>query len=281
MEYTEVKISLSPFTEDNADWVVAEIESLGYESFCTEDPFLFAYIRTDRFDEQALADTLTVFKGHFNVAETHAPVQEQNWNAIWEASFSPIVVDGKCTVKATFHKNLPDTLYTITVDPKMAFGTGHHQTTYLMVSSLMNESVSGKRVLDMGCGTGILAILAVMMGASSPVDAIDIDDVAVDSALENFALNNVADNVSVRCGDASSIGNVEKYDIVLANINRNILMSDMGAYSKAMLAGATLLVSGFYADDIPMIVAAAEVCGLEYVSDSLKDEWAVVKFVKK
>lgn len=281
MEYTEVRMSLSPFTEDNADWVVAEIESLGYESFCTEAPFLFAYIRTDRFDERALSSALTVFKGHFSVTETHVPVQEQNWNAIWEASFSPIVVDGKCTVKATFHKNLPDTLYTITVDPKMAFGTGHHQTTYLMVSSLMNESVFGKRVLDMGCGTGILAILAVMMGASSPVDAIDIDDVAVDSALENFALNNVADNVSVRCGDASLIGNVEKYDIVLANINRNILMSDMGAYSKAMLAGATLLVSGFYADDIPMIVAAAEGCGLEYVSDSLKDEWAVVKFVKK
>lgn len=281
MHYIEVKISIDPFTEDNADWVVAEIESLGFESFCCQEPCLLAYIPSADFDSAALSEALSVFEGHLKLQVVHAPVPEQNWNAIWEASFEPIVVDGRCTIRATFHKGLPETEYCIVIDPKMAFGTGHHQTTYLMASSLMQEAVCGKKVLDMGCGTGVLGILAAKMGALAPVDAIDIDEVAAESAAENAVLNGVGDIMSVRYGDASSLGSGERYDLVLANINRNILMADMPAYSKVLLGGGVLLVSGFYAEDVPMLMAAASGCGLEYSRQRSKDDWTVVRFVKK
>ncbi len=281
MEYTEVRISIVPFTEDNADWVVAEIESLGYESFCIQESCLLAYIPSSRFDFGRLTDALEVFAGHLELEVSHAPVPEQNWNAIWESSFEPIVVDGECTIKATFHKGLPETRYNITIDPKMAFGTGHHQTTYLMASSLMRENVAGRSVLDMGCGTGILAILAAKMGALSPVDAIDIDGIASDSALENAGLNGVGERLSVKCGDASVLETDERYDIVMANINRNILMADIPSYARVMHHGGVLLVSGFYVEDIAMLSAVAEKCGLEYSSQRNREDWAVVRFVKK
>ena len=281
MEYTEVRIGIEPYTEDNADWVTAEIESLGYESFCYEELFLLAYIPTGRFDHAALVKALSAFEGHLKIREEHSAVPEQNWNALWESSFEPIIVDGRCTVKATFHKGLPETEYNIVIDPKMAFGTGHHQTTYLMASLLMKEDVAGKKVLDMGCGTGILAILAAKMGAAFPVDAIDIDDIAAESAMENASLNGVGDRLSVECGDASSLARRSGYDLILANINRNILMADMPAYVKTMAPGGVLLVSGFYVEDVPMLAAVAEKCSLQYVSEQSRDDWAVVKFVKK
>ena len=281
MEYTEVRIGIEPYTEDNADWVTAEIESLGYESFCYEEPFLLAYIPTGRFDHAALVKALSAFEGHLKIREEHSAVPEQNWNALWESSFEPIIVDGRCTVKATFHKGLPETEYNIVIDPKMAFGTGHHQTTYLMASLLMKEDVAGKKVLDMGCGTGILARLAAKMGAASPVDAIDIDDIAAESAMENASLNGVGDRLSVECGDASSLAGRSGYDLILANINRNILMADMPAYVKTMAPGGVLLVSGFYVEDVPMLAAVAEKCSLQYVSEQSRDDWAVVKFMKK
>lgn len=280
MEYIEVKIKFSPFSEDNADWIVAEIESLGFDSFSVESPYLMAYIPKDKFDETLLNEALKAFEGILEIEVSHDLVPEKNWNAIWESQFQPIVVDDRCTVKATFHKDLPDTEFNIVIDPKMAFGTGHHQTTYLMISSLMDEAVAGKSVLDMGCGTGILAILAAMRGAKSPVTAIDIDHIAAESALENSALNGVGDCLDVKCGDASLLGD-KMYDLVLANINRNILMSDIPVYSSCMSRGAVLLISGFYTEDVPMLVAVASRNGLQYDTERSRDNWAVVRFVKK
>lgn len=280
MEYIEVKIKFSPFSEDNADWIVAEIESLGFDSFSVESPCLMAYIPKDKFDETLLNEALKAFEGILEIEVSHDLVPEKNWNAIWESQFQPIVVDDRCTVKATFHKDLPDTEFNIVIDPKMAFGTGHHQTTYLMISSLMDEAVAGKSVLDMGCGTSILAILAAMRGAKSPVTAIDIDHIAAESALENSALNGVGDCLDVKCGDASLLGD-KMYDLVLANINRNILMSDIPVYSSCMSTGAVLLISGFYTEDVPMLVAVASRNGLQYDTERSRDNWAVVRFVKK
>lgn len=278
MEYVEAKIRISPFTEDNADWIVAEIESLGFDSFSTEEPFLKAYIPKKAFDREELDKVLSGFDGVLDLVTECSDVEQANWNSIWESQFQPITVDGRCTVKATFHKDLPDTEYNIVIDPKMAFGTGHHQTTHMMISWLLDDSPASCSVLDMGCGTGILAILAALRGAASPVDAIDIDDVAAASAVENAALNGVSDSLRVRCGDASLLHDGH-YDVVLANINRNILMNDIPVYVANMNPGARLYVSGFYNEDIPLIVAVARKAGLKYVAQKNIDNWASVKFV--
>ena len=204
-----------------------------------------------------------------------------NWNAKWESEFTPIVVDGKCTIKASFHKGLKRTRYNITIDPKMAFGTGHHQTTYMMCRALLNneESVRGKVVMDMGCGTAVLAILAAKMKASK-VYGIDIDAVAAISAYDNAKMNRVGKIMETYCGDASLL-QMGTYDLLLANINRNILLQDIPTYSRSLRHGGLLMVSGFYTDDMPMLVAAAENASLEYVSDDSIDNWCCITFKKK
>lgn len=282
MNYKEIAFTISPFSEDNAEWVIAEIESLGFDSFSIEEPVLKAYIPSSLYDTKALEAVLEVFKGILELEVACSDVPDRNWNEIWESQFPPIVVDGRCTVKATFHKDLPDTQYNILIDPKMAFGTGHHQTTYLMISYLMEIDPRGARVLDMGCGTAILAILAAKMGAASPVRAIDIDEVAARSAVENAALNGVEGSIAVNCSDASILPSLdEQYDIVLANINRNILMNDIPAYFEKMSYCAQLVVSGFYVEDVPMVAAVARRCGMEYVSEKHRDDWAAVCFVRR
>ena len=177
-------------------------------------------------------------------------IPEQNWNALWESSFEPVVIDGRCTIKASFHKGLPRTKYTIVIDPKMAFGTGHHQTTTLIIKSMLahEKDIRGLQVLDMGCGTGILSILAAKMKAAVPVHAIDIDPVAVRSARENARRNRVPDRIHTLCGDASLI-QAGKYDLILANINRNIILEDLSTYARGMKPGALLITSGFYEED--------------------------------
>ena len=280
MEYTEVRISIVPFTEDNADWVVAEIESLGYESFCIQESCLLAYIPSSRFDFGRLTDALEVFAGHLELEVSHAPVPEQNWNAIWESSFEPIVVDGECTIKATFHKGLPETRYNITIDPKMAFGTGHHQTTYMMCRALLRHEadIKGKIVMDMGCGTAILAILAAKMGAGHTY-GIDIDAVAAASAFDNARKNRVSRHVETYCGDASLLQR-GKYDILLANINRNILLEDIPTYAVSLKKDGLLFVSGFYTEDFPMICSSARRAGLEYMEQDAIDNWCCAGFRK-
>ena len=204
-----------------------------------------------------------------------------NWNAVWEEQFTPIVVDGKCTVKATFHKGLKRTRFNITIDPKMAFGTGHHQTTYMMCRALLeNESaIKGKVVMDMGCGTAILAILAAKMGAAHTY-GIDIDAVAAVSAFDNARLNRVSRHVETYCGDASLL-QMGKSDVLLANINRNILIEDIPTYARSLKKGGLLVVSGFYVEDMPMISGVAANSGLEPVKSDSIDNWCCVRFVKR
>ena len=280
-EYIEVAVKITPFSEENAEIVTAEVSELPFESFTMEDPFLKCYIQKELYDQQALKVMLSGMDDYgFEVEFSSNLMPAVNWNAVWESQFTPIIVDGLCTIKASFHEGLRRTRYNITIDPKMAFGTGHHQTTYMMCRALLSneEAVRGKVVMDMGCGTAVLAILAAKMKASH-VYGIDIDAVAAISAYDNARLNRVGKTVETYCGDASLLQR-NSYDVLLANINRNILLQDIPTYALCLHKEGLLFVSGFYLEDMPMIVGMAQNSGLEYVSHDSIDNWCCIKFVK-
>jgi len=280
-EYIEVTVKITPFSEENAEILTAEISELPYESFTVEEPCLKCYIQKELYDQQALKVLLNGIDDYgFEVEYSSNLMPAVNWNAVWESQFTPIIVDGLCTIKASFHEGLRRTRYNITIDPKMAFGTGHHQTTYMMCRALLQneEAVRGKVVMDMGCGTAVLAILAAKMKASH-VYGIDIDAVAAISAYDNARLNRVGKVIETYCGDASLLQR-NSYDVLLANINRNILLQDIPTYSLCLHKGGLLFVSGFYLEDMPMIVGVAQNSGLEYISHDTIDNWCCIKFVK-
>lgn len=281
-EYIEVAVRITPFSEENAEIVTAEISELPFESFSSEDPYLKCYIQKELYDQQALKVVLSGLDGmDFKTEYSAVLVPPVNWNAVWESQFTPIVVDGKCTIKASFHEGLKRTRYNITIDPKMAFGTGHHQTTFMMCRALLQneEAVRGKVVMDMGCGTAILAILAAKMKASR-VYGVDIDAVAAISAYDNARKNRVGKVMETYCGDASLLQR-NSYDVLLANINRNILLQDIPTYALSLRKDGLLFVSGFYMEDIPMIIGMAQNSGLEYAGHDSVDNWCCIKFIKK
>ena len=281
-EYIEVAVKITPFSEENAEIVTAEVSELPFESFTSEDPYLKCYIQKELYDQQALKVLLDGVSDYgFEVEYSANLMPAVNWNALWESQFTPIIVDGRCTIKASFHEGLRRTRYNITIDPKMAFGTGHHQTTYMMCRALLQneESVKGKVVMDMGCGTAVLAILAAKMKASH-VYGIDIDAVAAISAYDNARLNRVGKVIETYCGDASLLQR-NSYDVLLANINRNILLQDIPTYALCIRKDGLLFVSGFYLEDMPMIIGVAQNAGLEYVSHDSIDNWCCIKFAKK
>lgn len=280
-EYIEVAVKITPYTEENAEIVTAEICGLPFESFTMEDPFLKCFIQKDLYDASALKVVLSGLDGlGFEVEFNASLVPAVNWNAVWESQFPPITVDDQCTIKASFHKGLKRTRFNITIDPKMAFGTGHHQTTYMMCRALLQneDAVRGKVVMDMGCGTAVLAILAAKMRASK-VYGIDIDAIAAISAYDNARLNKVGTRIETCCGDASLLQR-NSYDVFLANINRNILLQDIPTYALCIRKGGLLFVSGFYLEDMPMIVAMAESVGLKYESHDTMDKWCCIRFSK-
>ena len=281
-EYIEVSIRIEPYSDENAEILMAELEELPFESFESENPYLKCYLPKDEYNAQMLRLALSgLEEDSFRVTDFSARlIPATNWNALWESNFTPIVVDGKCTVKASFHKGLKKTRFNITIDPKMAFGTGHHQTTYLMCRALLQHeaSVRGKIIMDMGCGTAILAILAAKMGAAHTY-GIDIDAVAAVSAFDNARLNRVSRHVETYCGDASLL-QMGKYDVLLANINRNILIQDIPTYSRSLRKGGLLFVSGFYTEDLPMIRGVAEACGLVFTESDSMDNWCRAGFRK-
>ena len=280
-EYIEVSVKITPYNDENAEIVTAEVSELPFESFSGEDPFLKCYIQKELYDAQSLKVVLNGLEGMgFDIEWSSTLMPVVNWNAEWESQFSPIIVDGKCTIKASFHKDLKRTRYNIIIDPKMAFGTGHHQTTYMMCRALLEneEAVRGKVVMDMGCGTAVLAILAAKMKAAR-VYGIDIDAVAAISAYDNARLNRVGKVVETWCGDASLLQR-NSYDVLLANINRNILLQDMQTYAGCLRRDGLLFVSGFYVEDMPMLIGAATAAGLEYVSHDSIDNWCCIKFHK-
>ena len=283
MDYIAVHIKIEPFSEEWAEIVEAEIADLGFDSFTVEEPFLNAFIPKDQFSEPNLKTVLSGFDGD-GIALSHTVelVQEQNWNAAWESDFEPVVVGDEVTVKAKYHKDLPRTRYNIVIDPQMSFGSGHHQTTTMMIEQLLEDrkALKGKAVLDMGCGTGILAIVAAKLGAAVPVHAVDIDPRCVVSTRANARRNRIPHKLVAVCGDASVLIRGQ-YDFVLANINRNILLADMASYVRALKPqGGTIFLSGFYQADIPMLLAEGARLGLHETARRTRDDWALLVLKK-
>lgn len=280
MKYLEVTFTVIPTSETANDIIAALAAELGFESFVESPQGTIGYVPAHLFDEQALTDALTDFPmPDTHITFTSCEMEDKNWNEEWEKNFfEPIVVDSRCVIHSTFHKDYPKADFDIIINPQMAFGTGHHQTTRLIISYLLDIDLQDKTVLDMGCGTSILAILASMRGAKA-LTAIDIDEWCVNNSIDNFALNHI-DNIKVFQGDASSLAVEGPFDIIIANINRNILLADMQYYVARMNEGAEIYFSGFYESDLPLIQAEAERLGLRYLSHRVEKEWTAAQFVK-
>ncbi len=278
MNYIELQINLTPYSTELSELLTAELGEAGFESFVDTETGLNAYIPVDDYKENIVKVLFHQYDKMAAISYTPQFIPEQNWNAVWESNFDPIVVDGICTIRAPFHKNLPKTAINIVMEPKMAFGTGHHDTTYLMAEALLHFPVKDLQVLDMGCGTGILAMIAAKRGAKKFVDAIDIDVWSKNSTLENAKRNRVGQKIRAILGDAALIQR-HKYDLILANINRNILLEDMGTYATGLKPNGTLMVSGIFTTDLPDIIAAAEKEGLRQVAQKSRNNWAMAQFI--
>lgn len=281
MKYLEFTFQTTPCTEVVNDILSAVLAEAGFESFVEQTDGINAYIQKALYNESTLKEALAEFPlPGVNIEYNYTEAEDRNWNEEWEKNFfQPIVIDNRCVIHSTFHKDVPQAEYDIVINPQMAFGTGHHETTSLIIGELLDSDLQEKSLLDMGCGTSILAILARMRGAT-PCTAIDIDEWCVRNSLENIELNRV-DNIDVFQGDASSLKDKGPFDIIIANINRNILLNDMKHYVSRMNQGGSLLMSGFYANDIPVIQAEAENNGLHLIHHREKNQWAVVLFRKE
>ena len=263
--------------ELGSEILVAELGELPFESFVESEFGLTAYIQKELWNAAILDDLFVLQSPEFNISFTIEEIEQVNWNEEWEKNFEPIEVDGMCHVRAPFH---PKTAaqYDIVIEPKMSFGTGHHETTHMMIQHLLRLDVHGKKTLDMGCGTAILAILAEMKGAQ-PIDAIDIDNWCYLNSIENAA-RNTCQHITVYEGDASLLVD-QRYELIIANINRNILLADMQAYANCLVSGGTLLLSGFYAEDIPFLEASCTENGMQYVSQLQRNNWVSLEFEKR
>ena len=281
MKYFEVTFTTSPCNETVNDVVSALAGEIGFESFVEWENGVQAYIQQSLFDEEALKSMVADFPlPDTKIEYTIVEAEDKDWNEEWEKNFfQPIVIGDRCCIHSTFHKDTPQTEYEILINPQMAFGTGHHETTSSIISELLEADLQGKSVLDMGCGTSILAILASMRGAG-PITAIDIDDWCVNNSRDNIALNGI-DNITVEWGDANLLKGRAPFDVIIANINRNILLADMAQYAACMHSGSELYMSGFYVQDIPVIQEKAESLGMEFIHHREKINWAAVKFIMK
>jgi len=277
-KYTAYHFKIEP-KDPGSDILLAELGELAFDSFVETNEGLSAYIQSADDSDDLLNDIYILNNPEFKVSYVTEEIEQVNWNEEWEKNFEPINVDDLCYVRAPFHeaKNVP---YEIVIEPKMSFGTGHHETTFMMMKHLLNIDVTDMEVLDMGCGTAILAILALMKGAKH-ADAIDIDNWCYLNSIENAERNNIS-NIHVYEGDAELLAyKTNKYDLVIANINRNILLNDMEAYAKTLKTGGTILFSGFYTEDITAIEEAANQQNMFLDYQLERNNWASLKFIKK
>jgi ribosomal protein L11 methyltransferase len=279
MKYFEFTFKTSPCTETVNDVLSALLGEIGFESFLETEGGIKAYIQQPLCDDDEVKRTVDEFPlPDTAISYEKIEAEDKDWNEEWEKNFfQPIVIGDRCVVHSTFHHDVPTAQYDIVINPQMAFGTGHHETTGLIIEELLGMDLDGKSLMDMGCGTSILAILGRMRGAA-PCTAIDIDDWCVRNSIENIELNHL-DQIAVKLGDASVLANEGTFDVFIANINRNILLNDMGAYAKCMHQGSELLMSGFYVEDIPALQEEAAKHGLQFVHHKEKNRWAAVHFV--
>ena len=281
-DYTELRVDLSPCTETFTDIVAAILADAGYESFVADEKGVTAYIPVGQYSAEAVDSALAAFPVEGVTFTLRAvTVPGQDWNSEWEKHyFQPIVVDNRCVIHSSFHKNIPECDYDIVIDPKMAFGTGHHATTSLIIGQLLQMPLEGKTVIDMGTGTGILAILAAMRGAAS-VTGIEIDPPAWENARDNVVTNRHPE-INILLGDAALLDRCPEADIFIANINRNIITGDIDRYAARLRRGGIMLLSGFYEADIPVIMQYATPLGLRQEGHTVKgDNWTCLRLVKK
>lgn len=274
MTYLGYHFTIEP-RELGAEILIAELGEKPFESFVETDYGVVAYIRKEEWTSGVLDDIFVLTSPEFTVSYRVEEIEQVNWNEEWEKNFDPIDVDGVCHVRAPFHRP-SGAKYDIVIEPKMSFGTGHHETTHMMIQHLLEIDLSGKVVLDMGCGTAILAILAEMRGASA-VDAVDIDNWCFLNSLENVTRNQCS-AIKVYEGDASFLEN-QQYDIIIANINRNILLEDLPAYVSCLKAQGLLLLSGFYSEDVPAINEKCAALGLSLESRKERNRWVALKYI--
>ena len=278
MKYSAVTFTSSAMEEWQKDLLVAELANLGFDTFEDQDQGFVAYVPSASLDIQALETLLLNEAGDYDLSYDVQELEQQNWNQLWESNFSPIIVDDQCYVRATFHEDRPEFPYQIIIDPKMSFGTGHHQTTSMMLSFILENDFEGKRVLDMGCGTGILAILAAQRGAKDLL-AVDYDPICVESVKENKVLNNVP-NITEKLGSKEAIEGL-KFDVILANINRNILLDQLEVYAQDLGSAGDLYLSGFYdGEDLSKLTEKAKSLGFDYQDKKVLDTWCAAKFIK-
>ncbi|MBP3409343.1 MAG: 50S ribosomal protein L11 methyltransferase [Bacteroidaceae bacterium] len=280
-DYTRVRFVVTPNEEAANDVLAALLAEVGFESFVNEDDGMSAYVPQALYDAESIATVVAEFPlPGFTITYESEFIEGEDWNAEWEKNyFQPIVLGEDCVIHSTFHKDIPKARYDILIDPKMAFGTGYHQTTCHMLRAILASDMNGKSVLDMGCGTALLAILARKHGAAKVV-AIDIDEFAYENAKENTVLNGTPD-IEVRLGGADAIKESDSFDFVIANINRNILLMDMANYVRCMHPGSQLFISGFYTQDMEVLKEEASRHGLEYIGYAEDNNWAMMKFTKR
>ncbi|MDM1296601.1 50S ribosomal protein L11 methyltransferase [Sphingobacterium sp. N143] len=279
MKYIEVIFQIISGEEWQKDLFIADLADIGFDTFEDTESGFAAYIPAANLDLQALETLMLGLPDGLSVDYSVQEIENQNWNKLWESNFNPIEVGGQCYVRATFHESKPEFPFEIIIDPKMSFGTGHHQTTSMMLQYILENDFEGKEVLDMGCGTGILAILTSKKKASA-VLAVDYDEICVESVKENSLLNHV-NNIDTICGSFEVLKD-KTFDIILANINRNILLEQLPQYALSINQDGALYLSGFYEEeDLAMLSDAASLLGFEFVSKKVLNNWCAAKFVKR
>lgn len=271
IEYNFIVKPLRPGTEI----LIAELGYAGFESFVENEDGVSAYIQKEEWKEDILEDVQILNSEEFKIEYTFSEIEQVNWNEEWEKNFTPIEVDGRCFVRAPFHAE-GNYEYEIVIEPKMSFGTGHHETTYMMLQYVLESDFEDKKVLDMGCGTAVLAILTEMRGARE-IDAIDYDEWCFENSKENIERNGCK-NIWVFHGDAALLKD-RRYDSIIANINRNILLQDMKAYRDSLRKKGELYLSGFYTEDLPVIQKACADLGLQFVNNKERNNWVAAKFI--
>ena len=272
--YIEYRFTVKP-KEPASDLLIAELGDVGFESFVEEEDDVLAYIQKTDWSENILENVQILDNPRYSFTHDYKEIEQENWNATWEQNFQPIMVDDICMIRAPFHEAI-NVDYDIVIEPKMSFGTGHHETTHMMLQQILQLDVKDKTVLDMGSGTGVLAILAGMRGATT-IDAIDIDNWCYLNAKENVERNNM-DFISVYEGDAALLKG-KKYDLIIANINRNILLADMPKYVQSLNSGGVLLLSGFYTEDLDKITQKCVDLELKFEKNLERNNWVAAKYV--
>lgn len=279
-DYIEVRFDVEPCDATSTDVLAAMLCDVEFESFVPDESGLTAYVKRELYNEAAIADIVTSFPLQVQINWRAEVIEGQDWNSEWEKNyFQPIVVGDKCVIHSSFHTDIPKVEYDIVIDPKMAFGTGHHATTSLIIRQLLEMSLDGLSVMDMGTGTGILAILSAMRGAEK-VSAIEIDEFAYVNAVDNVKINGEP-QINVMLGDASLLANEEPVDVFIANINRNIITADIAEYAKTLKSGGIMLLSGFYEEDVEVIMSQARLHSLDYQSHTVQDRWTCLRLVKQ